>query len=368
MKLDLGQRDFPSTPQKSVWHAAVFLAPFKEVIPPKYAGKETILRLGERSLYRFMTNLYLDMYRNPTAYLIPAGEYDEFIKGRKPEFLDGGEKTKESRLRNQFQRAIQFPQKLLYEIGLTGKQESCTVELSRLVLDDIINKHNLRILRDEREQHAEALSNMGIEVNIMPDKITVSEGKYTGMLLALSALCTADAEKWALTNFLRCDFRGLKKYRPGFEDAVLFLRSEQKENATIMDEYMKSLGCKATVQPLKNTTLGSKWKLSYKRKSNSVYGFHADTDSVETYAYFNKPENISKVGHLLNERSEMLSNWFIEKIPTRNCACRYNRRVNIGGEEKRICGFSNRLVLLNPSSTDHQKLRRVIETYQNEIM
>ena len=365
LKLDLDQREFPSTAQKSVRHAAVFLVPFKEVIPFTYAGEETALRLGERSLNSFMTNLYLDMYQNPVAYLIPAGEYDEFIQGRDPEMLEGGEKTRESRLRSQFQRAIQFPQKLLYEIGLNGTQESRTTTLSRSVLDDMINKHNLRILRDERMKHAEALSNMGIEVTIVSDKITVSEGKHTGMLLALSTLCKADAEKWALTSFLRCDFRGLNKYRPSFEDAASFLRGEHKKNAVVMDEYMRSLGCRAMVEPLKNTTLGSRWKLVYKRKSKSVYGFHADTDSVETYAYFNKPENISRIGYLLKERSETLYNWFDEKIPTRNCARRYNRKIDIGGKEKRICGFSNRLVLSNPSGTDHQNMKKVIEIYQN---
>ena len=372
MKFDINQNEFPSATHKSIWHSAVFMAPFYEVIPPRLNGREANdLREGEKNLYRFMTDLYSDMYDNPEKYYLPVMEYDLLLNGRDWRSLNGNDKKKESNLRNRFQRKIQFYQKLLFEIGINGETEAGTDSLSsdKPILTNVIANHTLRIIWDQREQCAEALSRLGLEIKRFNNKITVSNSQYPKMLFALSALCKAGKGKFALTNFLRCDFRGLlNSYIPGFEDTVSILPDGFKKKAIIMNEFMKDLKCKTIVEPLKNTTLYSEWKLFYSFKGKSIYGFHSDTESLKTFAYFNHYENVSRMGYILKEESDSLYNWFYDCIPISMCSCRNNKLVNVGGREKRICGLTNRIDVINPDDANLKNLKRIIEIYLDKVM
>jgi hypothetical protein len=371
VRFDLNQKKFPSTTHKSIWHAAVFMAPFCEVIPTQVTGRKADeLHEGEKNLYQFMTDLYSDMYDNPEAYHLPVGEYDIFMNGRNRESLTGKDKLKESLLRNKFQRAIQFYQKLLFEIGSTAEPEggSHNLVMDKSVLSEMIIKHNVRILRGEQERRAEALSNLGLQIAQSESKMTISNKEYPKMLAALSVLCKAETKKFVLTNFLRCDFRGLtESFKPSFEDAVSILPDNFKRMAMEMDDFMRRVRCGMSVQPLKNTTLLSQWKLGYSLQGKTVYSFHSDTDSLEAFACFNHHRNISRMGYLLKEESDLLYTWFYDKIPTRLCSCRYNRVADIGGRKKRICGLMNKMDVINPDGHDLQNLKRIIEIYLDKI-
>jgi len=371
VKFDINQKEFPSITHESIWHAAIFISPFREVIPTHVTGKKRDnLREGEKSLYQFITDLYSDMYENPEAYYLPVGEYDSFMENRDRKNLSDKDKLKESLLRNKFQRAIQFYQKLLFEIGSKGEPNggSDSLIMDKAVLSDIIIKHNFRILRGEQEKRAEALSNVGMKIDQSQSKMTVSNNKYPKMLVGLSALCKANTGKFALTNFLRCDFRGLvDSFEPGFDDAISILTDGFRKMAIEMDDFMRSVNCSISIQPLKNTTLFSQWKVGYSLKGKSIYSFHSDIDSLETFACFNHYQNVSRMGYLLKEESDLLYNWFDAKIPTRLCSCRYNRLVDIGGRKRRICGLMNKMDVINPDVHDLQNLKQIIEIYLDKV-
>jgi hypothetical protein len=273
-------------------------------------------------------------------------------------------------LRNKFQRAIQFYQKLLFEIGLKIEPEagSQSFRLDKSFLPDAMTKHNFRILRGEEKKRAEALSSTGVKIDETESRITVSNDRYPHMLTALSALCKTK-NKFALTNFLRCDFRGLMKtHKPGYDDAVSILPEHFRKMTDEMDAFIQRMNCRISVQPLKNTTLFSQWKLHYCRHGKSVYSFRSDTDRLEAYAHFNHYQNVSRAGYALKEESYPLHTWFYDRIPERLCSCRYNRLVDIGGRKKRICGFMNRMDLVNPDSQDLQKLKQIIMVYHDKIL
>lgn len=378
MNFDLTQKNFPSFTHKSIWHAALFLAPFQEVVPPNLSGEAAEnLRQGERNLYQFMNDLYTAMCENPAEFYLPVGEYDRFMNGRPRKELNSyhGGDPKESRLRNQFQQAIQFYQKLLFEIGVHGMQVAGTeiLQLDPAVFGAFITEHNLRILRGEVEKRATALLRLGLEIKWSKEQVTVACQGFPSLLTALTALCHSPERKFALTNFLRCDFRSLLSYQPGLSDAISILPAPQKKKALIMEGFMegmkstRGLNYKISVQPLRNITLDSPWKLAYTRNGKSVFGYHADPEGLVTFAYFNHPENIAKVGRQLKQVSPTLYGWFYEKMPTRTCACKNNRLVDIGGQAKRICGLMNRLDLPNPNEEDLQCLQRIIEIYLDLI-
>lgn len=367
MQVDRKQQEFPSTTHQSIWHAAVFMAPFYEVIPPQMTGRAAEnLQTGEKSLYQFMTDLYADMYAQPDAYLLPVGEYDRFMQGRDRQHLQKKEVQKESRLRNSFQQAIQFYQKLLFEIGVHAEPVNGVeqVTMHQAVLADMTKNHKFSKIRGEEIERTYALRRLGLEMMQTTERIIVSNHAYPHLFTALSALCHAPNKKFALTHFLRCDFRGLLPgHQPGFDDAAAVLPDEFRSMVVDMETWLHSLNCKVAVEPLKNTTLHSYWEVSYRQKGKPLYAFHADTDRLDAFAYFNHPENVGRMGYLAKAASDALYAWFYERIPARICACRNNRAVDIGGQKKRICGLMNRLNIVNPNQMDWQNLKQIITMY-----
>lgn len=367
MKFELKQKTFPSAVHRSVWHAALFMTPFYEIIPAQLRDRRVDdLRKGEASLHRFMHDLYSDLYRHPEAYFLPVGEYDEFMTGKEGRELNRREETRESLLRNRFQKSVQFYQKLLFEIGARSKAGPGFDQLflDESVFSEMMIKHNLRILRGEEEKRAGALSRLGLKIKRLKSKFRVAGEDHPQMLSALTALCQSPSPKYGLTHFLRCDFRGLiPGHKPGFEDAVSILPHSFRKGAGAMHAFMQTLACGNGVEPLRNTTLHSKWKLTYRLKNKAVYAFHADADRLEIFAYFNHPDNVARMGYLLKAESLPLYNWFFDRIPIRSCACRNNRRVDIGGREKRICGLMCRMEAANPKSEDFEKIKQIITLF-----
>lgn len=291
---------------------------------------------GEKSFYNFMCRLYSDMYDNPEKYYIPAGEYDDFMNGRERRSLDKKYKQKESRLRNRFQQSIQFYQKLLFEIGRKAEFVSHnTFKFNKLFLGDMINIYNLRTIRGEEVKRAMALSNTGLEVEETENELIIKNDEYPEMYDALCAIANVKNNKYSLTNFLRCDFRGLTScFKPCFDDVSCVLPENYKCMALEMDELMRGLRCKVSIEPLKNTTLYSQWKVSYKYNGKLFYSFHADTNDFEIFAHFNDYKNISCAGYFLKEHSKSIYNWFYDKVPERKCTCPNNRLADIGGIKK----------------------------------
>lgn len=371
MKFDINQKAFPSATHKSIWHVAVFMAPFYEVIPPKLSEKNSLdLCEGEKSLYNFMVELYSNMYDRPEEFYIPVGEYDSYINSKDKRNFTDKDKKRESNLRNNFQKAIQYYQKLLYEIGTKARLDSSSYNLlaDKSVLNNVIINHNLRIVRKDQDKRISALSNLGINIDYSRDNIIISSDKYPKMLMALSALCKSDNKKYVLTNFLRCDFRGLiNSYRPGLDDAVAILPDDLKKNVLGMDDFMKEIKSTVSVEPLKNTTLFSEWKVFYKLKGKAIYSFHSDTDGLKTFAYFSHYGNISRLGYFLKEEADSLYTWFFDRVPTSICSCKNNKLVDIGGREKRICGLMNRVDVINPNDNNLGNLKYIIKLYLDKV-
>lgn len=205
------------------------------------------------------------------------------------------------------------------------------------------------------------LERLGMTILKVNERFILGNSKYPGMFTALNALANAGRGNWALTHVLRCDFRGLNKgFKPGLDDVLAVLPEKLRESILAMDEFMGSHQGKMTVQPLKNTTLYSPWKVSYTRDGRSIYGFHVEPQRLEVYIYLNHHENVSRVGYRLKEETEQLYGWFYEHIPSRECRCPNNRRVDIGGQAKRICGLMNRLEAINPDQMTVERLKQII--------
>jgi hypothetical protein len=339
------------------------MAPFTEAIPEDYNRSIVELVKGEKRLYDFMETLYSSMYDSPDQYHIPTREYENLMKSRTVEELSADQKKKESTIRNSFLRSIQFYQKMLFEIGANGVPVDGKLRVKTSLFEEMINRNNLRVVRGEHEKIMEGLSRNGLMFSKDRRHTYVEASDHPNLLRALRALCRFGTRTYRMTNFLRCDFRGMVNNKPGFNDVVAILGDKYTKNAEMMDGFMNQMKAKIKVQPLKNTTLGSVWKTSYV-KGKSIYGFQADPCWMEAYVYFNEDKNIKKVGYHLKETDPVLYEWYYSNFKEQECACQYNRRVDIGGEKKRICGFSNRLVVTEPDTPDFEKIKRTIQVFR----
>lgn len=366
-QFSIDQKDFPSATHMSIWHCAVFMAPFTEVIPSRLAPQDArALAEGEKSLYRFMTGLYADMYDNPAGYKLPVGEYDSFLEESREESFHKSAKAKESKLRNRFQKAIQLYQKALFEIGTQGRRDPAagTLAVDKTPLWEGVRKHNLRVQPDELKDCLLILSDRGLPFTERNGELVFSSAGYPHMLTALHYLCKTGTRKQALTSFLRCDFRGMSpSFALGFADVASVLPGEDQEAAGMLDRYMEDMRCKVFIEPLKNTTFQSRYKVIYKRSGKPLLSLEIDTSRLRIHAYFNHYENLSKMGYLLKEQSEPLYEWFFDRIPSTVCACANNKNVDIGGVKKRVCGLMNRMDVHQSDDASLDNIRQVLDLY-----
>ncbi|MFW6287611.1 MAG: hypothetical protein ACOC2J_02555 [bacterium] len=232
---------------------------------------------------------------------------------------------------------------------------------------NIIKSLRLSKVRGQEEKRLTALKDLGLEIDRKQDKIFISCEHYPDMLAALSLLCKSGTKKYAYTNFIRCDFRGVKSYKPSIEDVVAVIPEVYKSMVLEMDSMMESMNCRRTINPLKTRLLNQQWKVAYKKKGKSVYAFEADVDKLNSIAYFNYPENISKMGYLLKEESVSLYKWFYNCFELMECSCKNNKLVDIGGKKKRICGLSNRMDIYNPDKKEFENMKYIIELFQKNV-
>lgn len=81
--------------------------------------------------------------------------------------------------------------------------------------------------------------------------------------------------------------------------------------------------------------------------------------------YFYSHLNIAYMSKRLQEENYDLYQWYKSKFPERLCKCRYNRRVQFGEEYRRICGFSNRAEIKNPTDQDLNNSIEVIKLFRD---
>ena len=367
MSINKNQKDFPSTAHKSIWHTCLFMSPFYEVIPTDIEGdKKKHLVKGERDFYDFMTALYLEMYNNPEKFYIPTIEYDRYMKGRIKEELPHKNDPKECSLRNRFQHSIKFYQDFFYELGKVGEIDSLSSDFifTEKEVVNILNKFKILKNDDNKLDRIDSLKSIGFDYKKANKKIIFFNKKYPLMFYGLLVLSQSKNKKYGYTCYLSCDYRGIDEaFELKFEDTVLVLNEKYKEIAYEMNELMNKIEAKLKVKPMRSTLLHSIWKLQYTKKSKAVYTMHIDIDNMSNFLNFNNIENISRLGYLLKKRSVELYNWFYEHIITRECSCKNNRIVDIGGRKKRICGLMNRVDIYNPKKLDLERMKYLIDIY-----
>lgn len=352
---------FPSSAHLSIWYCRQMLARYHD-IPVHLEGldSETIKR-GTKDFHDFLCFLYDQMYENPERFLIPVGPYDEYIKssGKKP----GAEKehftdTKESKLRNEFQKAIQYYGKFLYELGIRVNSllgERCEITFSSEVYDEVKNASAIIRKDKSHEKRVEAWRALGIHFLEENGSVRIRSDKFPLMFIGLRLLCQAPESSYKYMNYLRGDFKGCVRTSPGIEDIKETLLPQHAQMIEQLEQALEELPMKVKIQRLRQITSGFQWKAEYHYKGKNIFGFYAEPAYLMFCLYFNDSKKVNQLSQQLMESDQELYLWFQSKFPKRECQCRYNRKVVFGAEARRICGLSSRAEVENPQAGDVEK-------------
>ncbi len=352
-------------PRRSILHCLRMLAPFREAIPEcEHASGD--MAEGERQFYAFIKGLYGEMYSDPAFFLIPQGEYDEYMQSRPagPEEEEGEHRAdqKESRLRNRFQQAIRFYAAYLYELGARAQSlEKGVLTLTTAAWQEARKAMEWTHLRGENGPRFQRLQALGLDERQEPKLVYVTSREFPKMLYGLWALCKAPQDKYSYMNYLRVDYRAALQGGPQPADIFATLTPDRAQSARILHSAMTGRGAKLVIKPLREITSGAQWKGEYRKKGKCAAGFYADPDAFTLCLYFGSPEKISEASAALHKENPRLGLWFDDKFPQRKCACPHNCRVRLGDGPRRICGMACRAEIPEPSRQDLQTALSILE-------
>lgn len=359
-----------SSAQKSIWHSIRMLAGFEAVeVKSRLAGAGAILR-GEESFYRFMTELYNDMYENPSTYYIPSASYDDYMKNEAKAVI-GREKehytdTKECKLRNTFQQAIQFYPEFMYKLGVSAdKVTDRELIILKSKYESIKESFKRSHVYSENNNRIGALNAFGIEIADEGVNYRIVSIKYPEMFLGLWVLCSAPEGKYKYLNYLRLNYKGFYKPSPEIKDILPTIKPEYIKAAEIICSCVaeSSQKVKLDVKPLKNITSSNEWKVAYVKGGKNVAGFYAGPERLMLCVYFGSTDNIMEAAAEMEAHDKELFDWFKYRLPERLCKCRYNRAVTLGGVKRRVCGMTNRAEIESPDNNDVEKCVKLLKEY-----
>lgn len=343
--------------QRSVAHCLAMLAPGETEDP------------GERAFYDFMRSLYTDMEKEPEAFYVFSAPYEAYLRQRternapRPEKAHAAD-SRESSLRNTFQHQIQFYASYLYALGCRGQWTETGLRLTRVAMAQV-QKEMERT--PDKKQHAlryALLRDRGLRTEekgeeflfSFPDAPEIAEGWKT--------LCLSPETPYKWMNFLRLDFRNAAGTAPSVVDICKTLPQKYTQVIREMEESLSAFPLKKRIRPLRGIVSDFQWKVEYVSRGKNMLGFYAHPDSLTLCVYFNDFRNINVLAAWLESEEPALFEWFRAQLPERLCVCPYNRRVKLGEENRRICGFSNRTETRDPTPRDVENALRVFRKFR----
>lgn len=352
-------------PRRSILHCLRMLAPFCEALPEGPHAPSDMAE-GQRQFYAFIKGLYGEMYSDPAFFLIPQGEYDEYIQSRPPKADDGEEHDKpdqkESRLRGRFQQAIRFYAAYLYQLGTRAHSlEQGVLALTPAAWQEARQAMEWPHLWGENGPRFQRLQVLGLDERPEPKVVYVTCREFPKMLYGLWALCKAPKSSYHYMNYLRADYRSALRGAPAAGDIFATLTPDAAQSARALHSAMVNRGMKLYIKPLREITWGSYWKGEYRKDGKSAAGFYADPDAFTLCLPFGTPEKIAQVSAALHRQQPALGAWFDSKFPERKCTCPHNCRAQLGDGPRRICGMACRAEITNPSGKDLQAALAILE-------
>ncbi len=242
------QKEFPSNAHRVAWYLGASLLPFTAVVPDGLSQAESQDFIqGEKSLHDFFCTLYTDMYLNPDTYLMTESPDLYFNNGQW--FKDRPDMTKAKGKNAHIMKALE----VLFEIVHRATLENGELIVSAAEYDNIFSEiRPTSISKPKVKGFLTALRQLGLEITVETQGISIRSKQYPKMFIAMKAICQYDeAEDRQLRffAFYRCDFEAVKKtYVPDMSQVLSILPQATREQAEWIIAYMRASGYKMELQ------------------------------------------------------------------------------------------------------------------------
>ncbi len=351
----------PTLAHRSIRHCLQMIGPF--------SPSDRIPQAGQKQFYAFITGLYQAMLLSPERYFVFPAPYEAYMSKKTSLPTLTPEKhhkqdSRESTLRNIIQQSISFYPLFLRQLGLHGKAQGDALLLS---LDDYqAVLHQMRRCHDSKynEERFRVLEEQGFCIAESENAVRISHKAYPQMMQGLLYLCADKDSKYALTNYLRLDFKNAGG-APSVSDICRTLPEDTAAIIHQVENALSGLNLKAKVKPLRGIVSDFQWKVEYTFKGKNIFGFYGDYQQFLLCLYFNDHQLISAYADQLLQENSALFDWFSSQFPERLCTCPYNRRIRLGSVHRRICGLSNRAEVVNPSVSDVENALIVLKQFRS---
>lgn len=354
MNFNLEQTEFPTAVHQQIYFAARGLTP-QEV---SLAGiGDPALRASCRSYHAFLLDMLSDMYDNPEAWKLPAGELEEFLGGKK---LNGVKRQFPARTKSllaHLRNAVHGYTRLLFLLGQSGILRDDHILVSSEDMRSMGKSVNTSVSPIPLENRLAALARIGLIEN----EGVFHSTRHPDMFPALISLTRSTGGKYSGFGgfaFDNAEFRNIeKKYKPTPEDYFQPLVRSRYETARTLHELARKNGCRSVISTF--------WKVDYKYKGVQVMCMDCtegdlDIRITETY-HWDDPELIN--GRLAQEPPEMQNYALRHLWRCTGCATDHlGQFVTVLGKRQRVCGggvigFRWR----NPSEEDLKPLERFLQ-------
>lgn len=360
---------FPTRIHRAIYAAALRLTPLEISL----AGMDDP-NLAEscRQYHAFVLDLLSDMYADPQAYGMDAGEYEAFLDGRAWSVAEHQETSKSKALRGKEGNALPSYLRFLKIIGTCGELERAGLVFPAKDLAWLKNPKGYDGVIPYKTR-VDALRRVGLAIGENPDgTATVTSGAHPAMLPALSALAksTGNTKTFGENNFFHCEFRQLRgSYIPTYEDVVLVLPDDRR--AAI--DAVRAMAERLKLRPSCSTY----WKVNFHYKSKHV--MMISTDNCVGHHGTESPwcnSVMVRVGG--SKRPEYLQNVeaqgeaFVRYFRRHLQYCRACSTGHIGGMHQvlgktvRLCGGPGYQVM-DPGPEDLKYIRTYLELRMEEI-
>ena len=351
--------NFENKPAKypSFIHQKIFAAArrLNAILPLIDTVENPVMRESCTVLYRFVMDMFSDMYENPEAYHLPVGKLEEFIGNRDALEARRAEPAKYKKIEAEVRHATDGYIRLLYDIGLYGEIDGESIAVSMKNMPNI----GVGMKKGSIDNLVAALNRVGLTVH--SDYSTGLHRFYfdehTDML---SALCE-------YSSWLGCinDLRAIRK-KPTHDDHYCALIAEQRELAYELHDY-------AMQRKMKITT-NANWGVNYHYKGEHLMTVRTGNDIGCFLSVNISGGRVPIMETYLENEVEDFRNKAIAHISgcdTNQCVhCSTygsGRYVTVLGKTYQACGGNVSFIWSEPTTEDTAMMQRLI-TIRCEII
>ncbi len=355
------RRSFPSEVHRVIHVMALRQTPLSVSL----AGTDISEDMKEscKAYHEFVHALLADMFENPLAYGLKAGELENFLGGKKINGMKQKFPSKTKSLLSVTHNSL-CNLRFLEQLALAGEVVEDNLVLSpeayqgiRTVFDRSLTPKKKTIMNEvPYDTLLGSLERVGFVINDSDSRVTIASLKFPKMFPAMVELAKSvhTVKTFGNEGFFHCEFRQMfNKHTPDYHDVLQPLDENNYNMANLLHEYLLSRGAKPSC-----TTY---WKINYHYKGEHVMLISTNGNELEVritgvYGWNDKS--------LMNSRLEARDNDF-QAYALRHLnyctACSTSHLggfITVLGKNKRVCGGGGiAFKIKNPTKADIQYIK-----------